>query len=187
MLPSPFATFYLFHTIHTDEWYLSWLRPTLSITLLLIHTNCFLKRSNARNRGHTGHSNWSWELLLIKVWEEFMEIIDSLWLNISSGVICYQCYLEDNNYISQEFLEAFFVCRFFPHKKIFKVFHFQKRNLDFPIALSHSSSGNRSVMLMYFFHLNYLARWLFNRSSEPGKRLQSDSFTFQTITLTKNQ
>lgn len=110
MLPSPFATFYLFHTIHTDEWYLSWLRPTLSITLLLIHTNCFLKRSNARNRGHTGHSNWSWELLLIKVWEEFMEIIDSLWLNISSGVICYQCYLEDNNYISQEFLEAFFIC-----------------------------------------------------------------------------
>lgn len=75
-LSSPEPTFYLFHTTHTDRViYSNRLRPTLFITLLSAAYSPQLfsewKRSNIRNRGHSGHGSWSWELQLIKIWEEF--------------------------------------------------------------------------------------------------------------------
>lgn len=57
-------------------WYIQ-IKPTLFTTLLpstyllKLFSECKEKRSSTRNREHSGCGSWSWELRLIKIWEEF--------------------------------------------------------------------------------------------------------------------
>lgn len=91
--------------------------------LLLIHLSYVLnnnkKISYTRNRGHTGHSNWSWKWLLIKIWEEFMEITNCLWLNISSDRHTSMISRGQQLHFTGVFTALFllFLCLFFPSKK----------------------------------------------------------------------
>lgn len=150
--PSPSSPLYLSHTAPIDgAMYLSGF-PSHSY-LLLIHLSYVLnnnkKISYTRNRGHTGHSNWSWKWLLIKIWEEFMEITNCLWLNISSDRHTSMISRGQQLHFTGVFTALFllFLCLFFPSKKKKKVrmFHFQKWNLHFPLPVASgcNSCGTR--------------------------------------------
>lgn len=134
------------------------------------------QRSYTGNRGHGGHSNWSWKWLLIKIWEEFMEITNCLWLNISSD--------RHTSMISRGQLHFTGV-----FTALFLLFlHFQKCHLHFPFPAASGCSSYRTRpgrSLPAAAPASHRAGFPTAPHRSPlGQELQSDSFTFQTAALT---
>lgn len=112
LLPSPLPTFYLFHTIHTDGViYLNRLKSPFFITLLFSAYSLKLF-SECKRKGTEGTQDVAAEAGNCSWWKSERNlhrpqtVLD--WLNVSSSRPTSQCYLGDNDYIPQEFLQHCF-------------------------------------------------------------------------------
>lgn len=177
MLHSPAAItltyLFLFHTIHTDGViYLNRLKPHLFITLLssayLLKLFSECKRED-QILGTEGTQDSAAEAGNCSWWKSERNLHRSQtafdWLNVSSGRHTSQCYLEDNDYIPQEFLPHcffLFICLLFPPSSFSKWSISKTENwiflLPWVLAAQETELGCSGTSSISFIQVG----WLFN-------------------------